>query len=77
MFLGYVHIMMFYGNPENVSLTHSIKFITKALVLVNRATQENFIRSQAKPKRHFRNTFFQPSFFAKKELSVLNHFYPF
>ena len=28
MFLGDVHIIMFYGLHENVSLTHSIKFIT-------------------------------------------------
>ena len=28
MSLGDVHIMMFYGHPENVNLTHSIKFIT-------------------------------------------------
>ena len=28
MLLGDVHIMMFYGRPENVHLTNSIKFIT-------------------------------------------------
>ena len=28
MSLGDVHIMMFYGRPENVNLVHSPKFIT-------------------------------------------------
>ena len=28
MSLGDAHIMMFYGRPDNVSLTNSIKFIT-------------------------------------------------
>ena len=28
MSLGDVRIMMFYGRPENVNLTHSVKFIT-------------------------------------------------
>ena len=28
MSLGDVHIVMFYGRPENVNLIHSIKFIT-------------------------------------------------
>ena len=28
MFLGDVHITLFYGCPENVSLTDSTKFIT-------------------------------------------------
>ena len=26
--LGGAYIMMFYGSPENVNLTHSLKFIT-------------------------------------------------
>ena len=28
MSLGDIRIMMFYGRPENVNLTHSVKFIT-------------------------------------------------
>ena len=32
MSLGDVHIMMFYGCPENVNLTHSTKFITITLL---------------------------------------------
>ena len=32
MSLGEVHIMMFYGCPENVNLTHSTKFITITLL---------------------------------------------
>ena len=32
MSIGDVHIMMFYGSPENVNLTHSTKFITKTLL---------------------------------------------
>ena len=32
MSLGDVHIMMFYGRPKKVSLTHSNKFITIAFL---------------------------------------------
>ena len=32
MSLGDIHIMMFYGRPENINLTHSIKFITITLL---------------------------------------------
>ena len=32
MSLADVHIMMFYGYPENVILTHSAKFITITLL---------------------------------------------
>ena len=28
MSLGDAHILMFYGRPENVNLTHSVKFNT-------------------------------------------------
>ena len=32
MSIGDVRIMMFYGSPENVNLTHSAKFITITLL---------------------------------------------
>ena len=38
MSVGDVHIMMFYGSPENVNLTQSIKFISEifqSIILAN------------------------------------------
>ena len=40
MSLGDVHIIMFYGCPENVSLTRTIKFITITFLKIVSAYQQ-------------------------------------
>ena len=40
MSLGDIHIMIFYGRPENINLTHSIKFITITLLSIVSVNQQ-------------------------------------
>ena len=40
LYLGYVHIMMFYGSSKNVNLTDSIKFITATFLMYHDSVQE-------------------------------------
>ena len=52
MSLGDVRIMMFYGSPENVSLTHSTKFITKILLKYSFSVPPGNKNNQVYPMSH-------------------------
>ena len=52
MSLGDVHIMMFYGCPENVNLTHSTKFITITLLKYSFSVPPGNLKNRVFPMSH-------------------------